>query len=546
MRSIRLALGLAVWVVLCAAAAAADDGPAPADVKALKDAKVGADAASLLEFFRKLTLTEKHEAKLRALVRQLGDDAFEKRERATEELSAAGAAAVPLLREALKDPDVEIVRRAQECLRRIETGSARAVVAAAARVLATLRPDGAARALLAYLPAADDEATAEEVRAAVVALAVRDGQPDPDVVTALADKAPARRAAAAAALARSEEQRPAVRKLLADAAADVRLAAGLALVAVKDREAVPVLIGLLGDLPRTRVWAVEDVLYRLAEDTAPAATLGADEASQRKYRDAWAAWWKENGEKIDLARLDAKPRALGYTMMIQLDAGRLFEVDADNKVRWEMSGLQFPLDAQYLPGDRVLVAEHGANRVTERTLKGEVVWERQFPSPLMAQRLPNGNTVMASRGQILEIDRDDKVVFSYTRPGEQILKASKLRNGDYAIISDGGRFARLDPSGREVQKLSVALNTGGGRIDVLPDGSVLVPFREMNKVVEFDAKGRAAWEVTFEQPIAAVRLPNGNTLVTSYNQLRAAEIGRDGKAVWEYKADTRITRAWRR
>jgi hypothetical protein len=54
------------------------------------------------------------------------------------------------------------------------------------------------------------------------------------------------------------------------------------------------------------------------------------------------------------------------------------------------------------------------------------------------------------------------------------------------------------------------------------------------------------WQVSFNQPIAAVRLTNGNTLVTSFNQTRAVELDRTGKEVWEYKTDTRVTRAFRR
>ncbi len=90
------------------------------------------------------------------------------------------------------------------------------------------------------------------------------------------------------------------------------------------------------------------------------------------------------------------------------------------------------------------------------------------------------------------------------------------------------------------------LRTSGGRLDVLPDGHVLIPERAHNRVVEHDGDGKVVWEATVEEPVAAVRLPNGNTLVTSMTQNRAVEIDRAGKEVWQYKADTRVTRAFRR
>ena len=33
--------------------------------------------------------------------------------------------------------------------------------------------------------------------------------------------------------------------------------------------------------------------------------------SLAKARDAWLAWWKEKGEKLDLAKIEFKPRISG-------------------------------------------------------------------------------------------------------------------------------------------------------------------------------------------------------------------------------------------
>jgi HEAT repeat protein len=542
----------AAWV---AAANAPPDKSEPArsgaaaDEQRLREAKVGTDGTALLDFFRKRTGTDARLLDIQGLVRQMGDDAFEVRQKASAELAAIGPVALPLLKQATKDPDVEIARRAEDCIHLIEQDYNATVVPAAVRLLALRRPPGAVETLLAYAPFADDETVADEVRTALAALAVHDGKPDPALVAALTDKAPARRSAAAVALWRGNAagERDAVRKLLEDPDAGVRLRVALALVAGREKEAVPVLIALLGDLPPNKAWQAEDVLYRLAEDKAPTVPAGTDEAGRRKYRDAWAAWWREQGPKVDLDRLDATPALHGYTMMILLDQGQLLEVDANNKERWHIDGLQFPLDAQMLPGDRVLVAENGANRVTERNLKGEVLWEVKTEAPLMAQRLPNGNTFIGTRTRLLEVTREGKEVFNYTRPGgEMFMRAARLRNGDIACVVAGSSFVRLDPGGKELQNFPVDIQTYGGRIDVLPNGRVLVPQYSNNKVVEQDAEGKIVWEADFSVPIIATRLPNGNTLVTSFNQQRAVEIDSNGKEVWEYKTETRVTRAWRR
>jgi HEAT repeat protein len=539
-----LACGLALLV---APARAEEATSTAADEMVLKAANVGTDGASLLEFFRKRTRKESDSARIRKLIEQLGDESYDLREKASQELIETGAAARPPLLKATDDKNPEVARRAAECLEHIEDGPGSALPIAAARILKLRRPEGAVEVLLAYAPSADDESVAEEVRTALAGLAVADGKIDPLIIKALDDSSAVRRAAAGVALARSggDDHRAAVKKLLEDADLVVRMRVGLALLVLKDKDAVPVLIDLLAKLPRDEIWPIEEVLYRIAQDKAPTINAGDEEA--KKYRDAWAAWWKANGEKTDLAKINLNATQLGYTLLILLDAGKVLELDAAKKVRFQIDNLQFPLDAQMLPGERVLVAEHNGNIVTERNREGKVVWKKEVEGPIMAQRLPNGRTFISSRAQLLEVDKNGKETFSYSRPdGDAFMKAIKLSNGDMAFITDAGVCARINSAGKELKSFSVNLQTYGGRLEVLPNGHVVVPQTPNNEVVEFDADGKPVWQAKFDQPVAAVRLPNGNTLVTSMSQQRAVELNKAGKSVWEYKTDTRVTRAFRR
>jgi hypothetical protein len=522
------------------------------DEKTLRDAKLDTSDPALLEFFRKRTATDADLAKIRDLIGELGNDSFQVREKASTQLLTYGRAAVPLLRDAFKNnPDVEVQRRAEECLRRIEERGEATLATAAARLLARKKPAGAVEVLLAYAPSADDDLVADEVRSALGALARnKDGKLDPAVVAALGDKAPARRAAAAVAICRSgsTEHRDAIRNLLKDTDLDVRLHVAVALVRLKEKDAVPVLIELLPQTQLTQLWQVEDILYRLAGEQAPTVAAGTDEAGRRKYRDAWMGWWKEHGEKADLARLD-RNELLGYTLVVLLDKGKIMELGPKNQVRWEIDNLGFPLDVHYLPGDRVLISENQGGRVTERNFKGDVLWEHKVEGPLMAQRLPNGNTFITTYTQILEVDPKGKQVFTYAREnGVGFMRGNKLPNGDIVCVLDGGQFVRMDSKGKELQTMPVDIQTSGGRIEVLPNGRVLVPQFSAGKVVEVTPEGKVVWEVMspFDRPIAAVRLPNGNTLVTSMPHHRAVELDRNGKVVWDYKTDTRVTRAYRR
>ena len=165
--------------------------PAPTveatDEQVLKENKIPADGPGLLEFFRRHIVQAADEDRIKTLIRQLGDDDFNRREEASLQLNAVGLPARAFLLKAASDLDAEIAHRAKECLKRLDQGTAATVVGAAVRTLAKLKPDGAAEALLAYLPAAADESLAEEVRLALAELAAGNGKADSALAVALTD-----------------------------------------------------------------------------------------------------------------------------------------------------------------------------------------------------------------------------------------------------------------------------------------------------------------------------------------------------------------------
>src|SRR5207302_453409 len=155
-------------------------------------------------------------------------------------------------------------------------------IMAAARVLIDRRPNGAAEAVLAYLPGAEDEVLEESLLRALVAVGIKEGQPEAALVKALTDKEPLRRAAAAHVLGRTTPgQRIAVRRLLADTDARVRFEAAVALACAGDKDAVPSLIALLDQGPMPLAWRAQEILYRIAGDKSPAVTLLDDKPANR-------------------------------------------------------------------------------------------------------------------------------------------------------------------------------------------------------------------------------------------------------------------------
>jgi HEAT repeat protein len=504
---------------------------------------------TLLEELTRRTLTDALREKALKLIGQLGNDDFDVREKATTDLQALGGAVAPLLRQHAGDPDLEVSTRVQKCLAAVSGEMAKPLSPVIPRLVALRKPPGAAEALLGFVPFAEESLVGEETLAALAAVAVRDGKAEPVLVRALEDKLPLRRAAAAEALWRAgaAEQRQAVRKMmLQDPDPSVRLRLALAFVADQEKDAVPVLIALVGELPLEQGARAEEVLRRLAGERAPEPTLNGEEGSREKVRDAWAAWWREHGATVDLVQATPNGRFLGYTLVGYVDTGHLVELAPGGKVRWELRDVGMVYDAEALPGDRLLLAEFNNRRVTERNLKGEVIWQRQMNWPMNCQRLANGHTFACSRSELIELDKAGKDVLNVARPANDLFAARKLRDGQIVCVTNAGMCQRLDATGtRELKSFPIGQIAMGG-LEVLPNNHLLVAHFNLNKVQEYDLEGKLLWEAAVATPSSAVRLANGHTLVTSSNAQTLVELDRTGKVFAEEKLPNRPWRVRRR
>jgi HEAT repeat protein len=508
------------------------------------------DGPALLAVVRDHTLTPEIQRKIKEQIGKLGDDDYSIREAAGKQLFDLGRMTLPQLREASKNRDLELSRRARDLIEKLERQPSRSLPAAAARLLALRKPEGAAEALLAYLPLAEEDNRSEEITNALALLALRDGKLDAGLVRTLSGDLPEFRAVAAEALVQGggKEGRAAVRKLLKDNVSTVRVRVALALVVSGERAAVPALIDLLPTISDEQIGQVEDVLHQLAGEAAPQAPWSAEPADKKKCHDAWAAWWKDNGERIDLARLKVRPW-YGFTLLCDSSRNRVFEIDRDGKERWAIQGVPFPVDAWVLGGKRVLIAEYNGRKISERDLTGNIVWSRGLPNlPVNVQRLPNGNTFIATQSQILEVDRGGKEVYALNNIHGGITAAYRARDGRIICLAqNGSQCLALDTTGKTLHQFPSSRDgmwTSG--IDLLANGHILITQPNRNKVSEYDRSGKLIVEVDAPNATTATGLPNGHFLIASSNNQRAFEVDRNGKVVWEYRAGSSIFRARRR
>jgi HEAT repeat protein/outer membrane protein assembly factor BamB len=508
------------------------------------------DGESLLLALRKRTTTDEDRKNVRSLIEKLSSDDFALREGASRELFALGRRSLPSLRDAAKDKDAEVARRAKQLIERIEEDPAHRLSPAAIRLLAVRKPAGTVEALLAFLPFAEDDSLTTEVQHSLVVMAVQNGKPHPALLAALDDKQATVRAVAAEALVggANEAGRLAVRKLLKDDASTVRLRVALALAQARERDGVTAMIDLITVLPPEHIGSIEDALFQLAGDTAPEVSLGSEPAEKKKFHDAWAAWWKVNADRVDLRRLTARPW-FGYTLICDFGTGRVYELDRSGKERWGFDGVQNPVDAWVVGSNRVLIAENNGGRVTERDFKGKVIWSKEGLNgqPVNVQRLRNGNTFIATFTQILEVDRTGKELYSINNVPGNVTAAYRMRDGRIACLAGVGQCLIMDTTGKTLKQFASNRQAGWtSGIDVLSNGHILITQPDRNKVAEYDTDGKLIVEVDAPMATTASGLPNGHFLIASHQAQRAFEVDRTGKVVWEHKVSGNAFRARRR
>ena len=516
------------------------------DEKTLADAGLKSDGSSLIQFLVQRSEDKIDAIQIKALIAKLGDDNFETRELTSATLNAIGIAALPDLKTASKSPDVEISRRAKDCIQKIEEGSRKFVVAASIRLLGKKNPQGALPALINYSQFAELDQTVEDLIQAIVLTGSANGTPEKPIIDAIAGKNALAKTVCAEALAiiNPELFKKEAITLLDSDEPRVRYKIALTFAKLGDKRSIAPLVSSISSVSQWESSLLDHMLRKLLPSNMPALGL-----SQPELQKEWAKRTADTS-KISDALLTVSARNYGKTLVVLLDAGKVIMLDSSNNILWKIDGLQFPLDAQILTDETVLIAEHQGNKVTERNKKGEILWEKKIDGPLAVQKLEDGSIFIASKSNVVFVDQKGKELSEFTPPNaEPIMKANIASNGDHCLVlstlQGNAKFVRFDKNKKTVASYDIDVRTSGGKVDILPNGNSLITEVYGNRVIEFNNEGKEVWQFECEQPVAAVRLPNGNTLITSMTQMKALEIDPKGKEIWSYKSNTRVTRAFR-
>jgi hypothetical protein len=516
------------------------------DEKTLADAGLKSDGNSLIQFLARRSEDKFDPIQIKALISKLGDDNFETREQTSATLNAIGIAALPELKNASKSPDVEISRRAKDCIQKIEEGSRKFVVAASIRLLGTKKPEGALQALISYSQFSELDQTTEDLIHAITATGSENGTPSKIILDAIRSDKSVVKTLCAEALANINPElfKKETLSLLNSDEPRVRYKVALAFAKLGDKRSIEPLVSSISSVSQWESSLLDHFLRKLLPTNPPPVGL-----PQPELQKEWAKRTTDSSI-IPEAQIAFNAKNIGKTLVVLLDAGKIIMLDSSNNILWKIDNLQFPLDAQILPDEKVLVAEHQGNKVTERNKKGVIIWEKKIDGPLAVQKLEDGSIFIASKSNVIFVDQKGKEISEFTPPNnEPIMKANIASNGDICLVlstpQGNAKFVRFDKNKKPVATYDIDVRTSGGKVDILPNGNSLITEVYGNRVIELNNEGKEVWKFECEQPVAAVRLPNGNTLVTSMTQMKALEIDPKGKEIWSYKSNTRVTRAFR-
>ena len=220
-----------------------------------------------------------------------------------------------------------------------------------------------------------------------------------------------------------------------------------------------------------------------------------------------------------------------------------------------------PMSPDVLPGGGVarhpfLYAGEWDHRKAEQAMyivrDGKIIWSYSIPSKENGQisefsdatLLSDGSVVFSRKTGARKISADKKVLWDYVAPAGFEVHACQPIGLTRVLMIQNGKQAKLRvvnlTSDRTETEFNLATNpaapvhTQFRRARMTAAGTFLVPHKDLDKVVEYDAAGKQIWTVDVPVPWSAVRLKSGNTLVSSGSTQVIREFDAKGKIVWEF------------
>jgi HEAT repeat protein len=488
-------------------------------------------ADSLGAYLTSLHPSPQQRRQLVALTQQLGSPDFAVREAAARQLQQQAAGVSEILQEATRSDNAEIRWRAKQVLLATQS-EGQSLLNAVFATIEHERLRGLCRPLLGAIPFCREDYLRVAARKALVATAL------PEDETLLREnlqaKDPHTRVAALATLGRvfpAHIENDALRLLLDDDEG-VQVAAARELADRGRRESLAALVRLLESSEiAVRIEAVR-VLRAVTGEQRHFTVYESAEKRAAAVAD-WQAWLAESGATAQLKfPLATTPLDLGRLLVCDHGQNKLIEFDSSGKEIWQKSVALQPWACAGLPNGHRLVGSYNERSVVEFDDAGREVWRiDSLPGgPMGIDRLDNGNTLVACADalQVIEVTPDKRTIWQVQLAGRPV-EAHRLGDGRTLVaLQNEQKVVEVDSTGKVVWEIpNIGMVFSAQRLE---NGTTLVACIGRPEICEYDRAGQVVWSRgAFSNPYYVQRLANDNTLVVDASGV--TEIDRTGKSV---------------
>jgi hypothetical protein len=494
------------------------------------------------------------------LVIDLGNESFEVREQASRELLKLNNLAIFELKKAIKSKDIEVAKRASDCLEQISPHESIALKTAIIRLLGESNPELVFEYFIKIADTPELDILTSEALLDALSITIKS---NPTLIQKLEDFAQTKdiksRILIARVLAIGNPNGIAFRKLSTDDQAIVKANALLALLQEKDKKAIGLLITLLPELKTNQFSPIAGLLNELIQDQASEKELAKEKPSAVEVQKLFASAWevKNASTNLNIYSLNQlQPKRILASLAEPNLSGKICSLNPDGSVRELFRNNSYADLACAINQSLFFLMERSRGHVIINNI-GEI-YERSDPliSTFGLDTDGLGKKFILNRKNLLVLDYTNKIIESI-EVNNDCLAGTRLINGDYAIVFKDKSLLILDGKNLKKEKTKISLGAIepartilGYQIQGTRSGSILIPEFGGKAINEFNQEGKLLKTIklsinTGNSNIYGPTLTmnsNGNFLIGTRLGQTVTELNMEGKEIRNWALDSKLHR----
>jgi len=493
-------------------------------------------------------------------VADLGNESFEVREQASRELLKLNNLAIFELKKATKSKDIEVAKRASDCLEQISPHESIALKTAIIRLLGKSNPELVFEYFIKIADTPELDLLTSEALLDAFSITIKS---NPTLLQKLEDfsltKDIKSRILIARVLAIGNPNGIAFRKLSTDDQAIVKANALLALLQEKDKKAIGLLITLLPELKTNQFMPIAGLLNELIQDQASEKELGKEKPSAVELQKLFASAWNGKNASTNLNTYtfnQLQPKRILASLAEPNLSGKICSLNPDGSVSELFRTNSYADLACAINHTLFFLMERSRGHVIINNI-GEI-YERSDPliSTFGLDTDGLGTKFILNRKNLLVLDYTNKIIESI-EVNNDCLAGTRLINGDYAIVFKDKSLIILDGKNLKKEKTKISLGVIeptrtilGYQIQGTRSGSILIPEFGGKAINEYDQTGKLIKTInlnisTGTSPIYGATLTmnsNGNFLIGTRLGQTVTELNLEGKEIRNWALESKLHR----